>query len=102
MENAAGRGEMVGCGTCGPFDDGGTRGNRKGGPGSAASPEARFLVKENSHSDGAGGITVDSSQIAGARSAGNARRQRADAGGITIRSRAVIGISGRNQRLEFG
>src|SRR5580658_3973771 len=101
MENAAEQGEMVGRGTGGAFDDGGTSGHREGGPRSTASPEARFLVKENSHSDGAGGITVDSSEIAGAGSAGNARRQRADAGGIASRAGAFTGISGRNEKLEF-
>ena len=46
MEDQPRRGEMVGGGVGRSFDDGGTSGDWKSGPGSAEAAEARFLVKE--------------------------------------------------------
>src|SRR5580692_8462398 len=91
---------MVGGRIGGSLGDGRTRGDRKSRPCRAASAEARFVVTEDSHSDGASGAALDSPQSADGPRAGDTARKRSNARGIAHGAGAVTGISGRNERPQ--
>src|SRR5579859_2207072 len=67
VEDEAWRAQMVRGGIGRASDNGGTRGRRKGGPGAPEATKARSLLKAVSPPDGARGISLDSTQIAGLR-----------------------------------